>query len=483
MKTLKKMLFTVMLGCLLFGIIPDVTVLAANGRIAFTDLTVKEGETAKITVKVTSDSKIGSVELDLTYDSSLLEFVEGSSAANSSGKITIEQSGADADTLTYTLKMKALKSGNATIKVADQTIKDTSDKTIAIDRVGSSAIKIQSASSNGTSNETDKITDGNAEISGVTVEVGDKVLGFVEKLPSDAGLTGYTKSTLSYQGVEAEALKSDYTDVYIVYLADAAGAADYYVYNEKLDKFSEFILLKGVNDKFIVVLEGEGPNLKEYGFAETSIFISDKEVVVWGYLPELIQLSPAAAEYFVVYGLNNEGLMAWYIYDTTEGIYQRFFSQPPALIEDVKGSTLSLTEQEEQIKQLNDSIIEIKSSRMTIIVILAVIVLILVFLLLNTFLKVRALKEELLFQDEEEDDFASGEEEDNEEDEIIPSYQEEEEDDTFPEEDSFLFKKTSRREKPKKTKKSISKENFEEESDDDDDEFDFEIVDLEDDDF
>lgn len=228
-----------------------------------------------------------------------------------------------------------------------------------------------------------------------TIVVNDKQLTPLA-LPADAELKGYTKGTLEYNGETMEALVSDYMDLYVIYMTDTNDNKDYYVYYKDVDQFTEFIKIENSGDKFIVVLDGYPRDISIYGFERTTIMINDKKAnVVWKYTDELISYSSAAAEYYLVGGLSESGVNTWYVYDFVDKTYQRYFVQPANLIEEETGPDLTLTEQEQQVKELNEALQKSKNSRLMVIGVLAFIVLVLIMVSVNLFLKVRILKDEI----------------------------------------------------------------------------------------
>lgn len=236
---------------------------------------------------------------------------------------------------------------------------------------------------------------------GFTVQVNDKTLTPVA-LPEGAELKGYSVGSLEYNGESIEALVSDYMELYVINMADTEGNEDYYVYYKDVDQFTEFIKIDNGDGKFIVVLDGYPRDISVYGFERTTILINDKKVgIAWKYTDELIAYSNAAAEYYLVGGLSDSGVNTWYVFDYVEKTYQRYFVQPANLIEEETGPDLTLTEQEQQVKELNDALQKAKSDRLMVIVILAMIALALLLATVNLILKVRVLKEDIADLEEE----------------------------------------------------------------------------------
>lgn len=236
---------------------------------------------------------------------------------------------------------------------------------------------------------------GEAVAAGFTIQVGDKTLTPVA-LPEGVELKGYTVGTLEYDGQSMEALVSDYMELYVINMQDTAGNQDYYVYYKDIDQFTEFIKIDNGDGKFIVILDGYPRDISVYGFERTTIMIGEKKVgVAWKYTEELLAYSEAAREYYLVGGLSDAGVNTWYVYDFVEKTYQRYFVQPANLIEEETGPDLTLTEQEQQVKELNDALQKVKRDRLAVIGVLAFVALILLLATINLLLKVRMLKEDI----------------------------------------------------------------------------------------
>lgn len=238
----------------------------------------------------------------------------------------------------------------------------------------------------------------------ITVTVNNATLRPVP-LPEDAQLTGYTKGTLEYKGTTMEALVSDYMELYIVNMLDEGGNQNYYVYYKEIDKFTEFVKIDNSDGRFIVVLDGYPKDISIYGFEKTPMIVKDKTLSEgWKYNAELVAYNNAAAEYYLLGGISESGVVTWYVYDHVMDTYQRYFVQPANLIEKESGPVLSLTEQEQQVKELNEALQKTKNARLLVIGVLAFISLVLLIATINLALKVSFLKKEMNGDDETVED-------------------------------------------------------------------------------
>lgn len=119
---------------------------AATGKITFSDPSVTVGNQVSVSMKITSTSGegLGASDVMLEYDSSMLEFISGTSANGGAGSVrvlgTMESEGQTS--FSFTLKFKALQAGTTTIKVKSQEVYDSGSQTVTISHVGSSAVKV-----------------------------------------------------------------------------------------------------------------------------------------------------------------------------------------------------------------------------------------------------------------------------------------------------------------------------------------------------
>ena len=168
---------------------------------------------------------------------------------------------------------------------------------------------------------------------------------------------------------------------------------------------AEFVKIDNSDGRFIVVLDGYPKDISIYGFEKTPMIVKDKTLSEgWKYNAELVAYNNAAAEYYLLGGISESGVVTWYVYDHVMDTYQRYFVQPANLIEKESGPVLSLTEQEQQVKELNEALQKTKNARLLVIGVLAFISLVLLIATINLALKVSFLKKEMNGDDETVED-------------------------------------------------------------------------------
>lgn len=125
----------------------ELTAYAATGKITFSDPTVTVGSQVSVTMKITSTDGIGlgASDVRLQYDSSTLEFVNGTNANGGAGSIRVigSMEAENQTTFSFTLKFNALKAGNSAVTVTSQEVYDADSKAVTIEHVGSSSVKVK----------------------------------------------------------------------------------------------------------------------------------------------------------------------------------------------------------------------------------------------------------------------------------------------------------------------------------------------------
>ncbi len=327
-----------------------------------------------------------------------------------------------------------------------------------------------------------------------SIVVNGKSLTPVE-IPEDVEIPGFSLSTLEYDGEEYEAFVSKYMEYYVLYMTDEENDSDYYAYYKDIDTFTEFVQLTSGTTGNMFILDGYVSDLTESGFVKKELEIDGKKLTGWAYGDDIIAAEEAYKDYYLVAGVNQDGLLTWYQYDVQEGTYQRFVAPKIGEVTTTSGDAEQVAVLEAQLKELSDIYRSMKSNRLMIIIILGILDLILLMVIINLIFKIREKddygEEDDMWTEEGSNDDAVSEEktEENYETEEVSDEQElsEEEEryqqDISPEEQSQQKEQTSRfRRNTALEKKSLVKEAQSLFDDDDEEEFDFEIIDLDDDD-
>ena len=121
---------------------------AGTGVIQFSDPTVTRDKSFNVACKVKStDVRLKTADITIQYDAQALEFVEGTNAEGGAGTVRMNGTGvgkgSGTRTLEFQLKFKALYAGTTNITVLDQEVTDTTDNLVNITKIGSSKVNVK----------------------------------------------------------------------------------------------------------------------------------------------------------------------------------------------------------------------------------------------------------------------------------------------------------------------------------------------------
>ncbi len=331
MKKIIKQLMAIslVLGAVLF--VPAIVSYAADGTIAFSDPTGKVGEEITIKVKMEAGgAAIGDGQATISYDSSKLEFISGTNATNENGTVQLSASGTGTETeLNFELKFKALAEGETTIETIRSTAYLFSDETLNL-VPGTGTVKIEAG--NGTTESTGLDGDGEREVSEANIDVMGTKYGIYENFTDALIPEGFSKTTISYNGNEHNAIQQDSSGKVMVYLIAGSNDPVIALYDETDSSFTiaEQISL---GEEFYIFLLGErgGSTLPEQ-FQETVMEINGTSFPAWQ--------NTESKEYFLVYALSSEGKEGYYQYDSAEGTYQRYIVKTTEEVEEKTDHTI-----------------------------------------------------------------------------------------------------------------------------------------------
>lgn len=157
----------------------------------------------------------------------------------------------------------------------------------------------------------------------------------------------------------------------LVYMenTDGNGSTGFYFYDEVQNAVERF-KYTGIGDNFVVFISSARDELPT-GYQETTLTLpSGKEVIAYQNLS-----SPDLDDYYLIYGLNQDGSAGWYLYDNTQGTYMRYSaafasqgSEPEEDDEEEVARTVSLA----KYNSLNEKYTELKKNRVRIVSVFAI---------------------------------------------------------------------------------------------------------------
>ncbi|MGO5051955.1 cohesin domain-containing protein [Lachnospiraceae bacterium LCP25S3_G4] len=324
MKIMKKISNLFLAVCL---VIPcfSLSVYAANGTITFSDPTTAVGEQVTVNVKMNASGKpIGDGTINVTYDATALEFIDGENAKGGNGSVALFATGdGNATELTYIMNFKALKEGETVIEVADSKAFLYNNESLDL-TLGNSKVTI--GPGDGTTQVENVSTAG-----AVAVTVDGKKYTISESFTDLEIPLGFSKTTLMYEGADRQVLVQDASGQYLIYLQGEDGKSEFFFYVPDTDTFSPYAQVDISDKAYIMITNKSGKNTLPKVYQKTTVDIGGKEFGAWQNTED--------ASFYLVYALNSEGKTGYYRYDTVDGTYQRF-TVPTEKKEDAKATGL-----------------------------------------------------------------------------------------------------------------------------------------------
>ena len=316
MKVFKKLAGLVLAVCLAVPVFGTVA-FAAEGVLMYSDPSAKVGDNVEISLVVQSDSgeSIGDVQVDMTYDTTALEFVSGDGfTADGSGALTYVGTGDGAE-LRASMTVRALKEGSAVISVSGTTATLSSGESLEL-RQGSSTVTISAADDGTTQIEPTAAPAG--ETTDIVVNVNGTDYNFSEAFTGTDIPDGFAETTMTFNGGDHKFVSNE-AGVTLGYLVDASGAGSFFLFNAEDATFSPYIQLFISDTTSIVPLTAADSVTLPETYQEVELTVQENQYPAWS--------DPMAPRYYVIYALNTRtGESHLYQYDTDDGTYQYFIA-------------------------------------------------------------------------------------------------------------------------------------------------------------
>lgn len=324
MKMMRKVATLLLALCL---IVPGFSMVAkaASGQIMFTDPETAVGQTLELKGVLKADSNIEDRKISMTYDTTMLKFVEGENVTETSeGKLTYEVKGKkDTDRVEFVMKFSVLKEGTTKVEVADYEAWTTSNQKIDCVK-GSSTIKIEAG--DGTVPSQGEPVD----TTDVTVEVDGKTYTLASTFEDSVVPHGFAKTEFDYQGTMCTAVANENATMFLAYLVDEAGAGAFFLYMMDTASFVPYEAIEISDVTTIALLSDTSAVVLPAQYMTTEVIVNGTAYPAWQ--------SADDTGHCILYALNSNGEKALYQYDVAEGTYQRFTA--PEAVEDVEDESM-----------------------------------------------------------------------------------------------------------------------------------------------
>lgn len=314
MKIMKRLAAVLLALCLMVPCI-QMSAEASDGIIFFSDLTgIKVGEefTIKGSVK-NRGGNLGTVEIQMQYDSTAMKYISGDNGVTDNGNGTITYSGTveGKDLLEFNMTFEALIQGETRMKQISATVTSENGQTLDMEE-GYADIAIEAGNGTTQNNEATSV-----QSSGKTIMVEKKEYQVATSFPSSVLPVGFEETDITYNGETVKGAKQEKGDLQLLYLLDSSNQGAFYIYNTDENTCSPMQMINLSENRSIILLDNvENVELPaRYKKVELEI-ANDHSVHAWH--------DSQNDRFYLLYAVNTDGDKALYKYDSKDQTYQYY---------------------------------------------------------------------------------------------------------------------------------------------------------------
>ncbi len=210
-----------------------------------------------------------------------------------------------------------------------------------------------------------------------TVTIGEASYSIVENFSAESIPQDFAETTVTYHEKEYSGVQFSKGDIQMLYLVSADAAADstgaFFIYDSTGDAWYPFVKMSH-GDSYVIAVPVTADAALDETYQETSFSTSDGTSVT-----AYQQTSDEASDFFLFYGMNQDGTASWYQYDAAEGTYQRY----QAATSDEDSSSADMEYLQEEYNNLSAQYKQEKSFSRNAIAIMIFISAVLVIVIIN----------------------------------------------------------------------------------------------------
>ncbi len=215
-----------------------------------------------------------------------------------------------------------------------------------------------------------------------------------EQIPAD-----FTEATVNFRGTECRGLTFDKGTISLIYLETDnvdATTGRFFIYDETRDVVYDFMKFTAGESSYVIPLLAPLDSVLPESYVQVSLQMPENTVMTAYQLP--IEDGEEASDFYIFYGVNQDGTEGWYQYDAAEGTYQRVNGN---ITETADSSSDDLAELQSEYDELSRKYKDAKSFFRNMIAVLIFVLAIVVVIILNIVLfgRKKKGKDELLEDD------------------------------------------------------------------------------------
>ena len=254
-----------------------------------------------------------------------------------------------------------------------------------------------------------------------------------EQIPAD-----FTEATVNFRGAECRGLTFNKGTISLIYLETDnvdATTGRFFIYDETRDVVYDFMKFTAGESSYAIPLLAPLDSVLPESYVQVSLQMPENTVMTAYQLP--VEDGEETSDFYIFYGVNQDGTEGWYQYDAAEGTYQRVNGN---ITETADSSSDDLAALQSEYDELSKKYKDAKSFSRNMIAVLIFVLAIAVVIILNIVLfgRKKKGKDELLEDDDPELD--EPEDEDDEANKETEEAQEldEDEDGYFDDEEEYI---------------------------------------------
>ena len=283
-----------------------------------------------------------------------------------------------------------------------------------------------------------------------------------EQIPAD-----FTEATVHFRGTECRGLTFNKGTISLIYLETDnvdATTGRFFIYDETRDVAYDFMKFTAGESSYAIPLLAPLDSVLPESYVQVSLQMPENTVMTAYQLP--VEDGEEASDFYIFYGVNQDGTEGWYQYDAAEGTYQRVNGN---ITETADSSSDDLAALQSEYDELSKKYKDAKSFSRNMIAVLIFVLAIAVVIILNIVLfgRKKKGKDELLEDDDSENE--ESEYESDEEDEFVeksPEAPMKNAENTKKASKAGQTARTNKAGKPKKAEETEEAQEFEEDEDD-----------------
>ena len=283
-----------------------------------------------------------------------------------------------------------------------------------------------------------------------------------EQIPAD-----FTEATVHFRGAECRGLTFNKGTISLIYLETDnvdATTGRFFIYDETRDVVYDFMKFTAGESSYAIPLLAPLDSVLPESYVQVSLQMPENTVMTAYQLPA--EDGEEASDFYIFYGVNQDGTEGWYQYDAAEGTYQRVNGN---ITETADSSSDDLAALQSEYDELSKKYKDAKSFSRNMIAVLIFVLAIAVVIILNIVLfgRKKKGKDELLEDDDSENE--ESEYESDEEDEFVeksPEAPMKNAENTKKASKAGQTARTNKAGKPKKAEETEEAQEFEEDEDD-----------------